>query len=191
MRKAPESWLLQDSGYNWSDPKSRDAFATAEFINWTTAQRDLVLKADPDVYPRNMYMLPVGTKWMSKAGYPSYTCPNVLVVNTSRRLTLIGDAAHLMTPFAGEGVNLAMLDAFTLAEAIVVALRSDGKESGGGVRSQLAHATSSYETQMYKYVLPKAQETEGNLKALFGPGGAKAMIAAMGPPPGEEGHGPH
>jgi 2-polyprenyl-6-methoxyphenol hydroxylase-like FAD-dependent oxidoreductase len=52
----------------------------------------------------------------------------------------MGDAAHLMTPFAGVGVNVAMEDALELSEALGQA------QSMGSV----AEALQSYEVKMWK-----------------------------------------
>ncbi|MFL9829690.1 NAD(P)/FAD-dependent oxidoreductase [Flavobacterium sp. ST-87] len=54
------------------------------------------------------------------SGYPVYDrkLPDAELLKKSAKVTLIGDAAHPMSPFKGQGANQALLDALALARAI-------------------------------------------------------------------------
>lgn len=63
----------------------------------------------------------------SRAAFPLYL--QHATAYTAPRLALIGDAAHTLHPLAGQGVNLGILDAATLAEVILDAYNL-GKDIG-------------------------------------------------------------
>ncbi|KAF2120146.1 hypothetical protein BDV96DRAFT_595722 [Lophiotrema nucula] len=73
-----------------------------EISDWAPELRQLIEKAEGPVRARNLYMLPVGCRFEHQEG-----------------VAVLGDAAHVMTPFAGIGVNTAFCDALLLADQII------------------------------------------------------------------------
>jgi 2-polyprenyl-6-methoxyphenol hydroxylase-like FAD-dependent oxidoreductase len=97
----PISWV-KDCGIDSKDPAVVRSVLLEEYKDWAPELKKLIETCDDDVELRVLYMLPVGLRWPPRPGF-----------------ALIGDAAHLMTVFAGEGVNVALLDALELAESII------------------------------------------------------------------------
>jgi 2-polyprenyl-6-methoxyphenol hydroxylase and related FAD-dependent oxidoreductases len=106
---------------------------------------------------RPLYTLPIGVSWEHK--------PNA---------TLIGDAAHLMCPWAGEGVNLAMWDSLLLAHAIIKAY-SVSKNGNSSFQAVLDPLMKEFEEEMFVRTGEKAEETYSNGQMLFGEDGATAF----------------
>ena len=91
-----------------SDAQVRDR-AASELAGWAPVWLEMIAAAEP-IAIRPLYSLPVGHRWETRPG-----------------ISLIGDAAHLMTPFGGEGANCAMADGADLA--IVLAQASDWRRA--------------------------------------------------------------
>jgi len=68
------------------------------------------------------------------SGYPVYDRPLLTaeLLEKGKKVTLIGDAAHPMSPFKGQGANQALLDALALARGISIGCRplSQWREAG-------------------------------------------------------------
>jgi len=66
--RVPETWS-KDCDIDWtqSEPAKKELI-DGYFEDWDQGAKDLILKSDPDVIPRPMYMLPVGFKWTPRSG---------------------------------------------------------------------------------------------------------------------------
>lgn len=127
------------------DLERNRAAALARLDGWHPLIREAVSRAGGGTAARGLYMLPVGFRFAHARG-----------------VTVVGDAAHLMTPFAGEGVNVGMEDARRLAGAIVAAAAAgeDGPVAlDGGV--------AAFEADMFARAAGFAALTEAMLRHWF------------------------
>jgi 2-polyprenyl-6-methoxyphenol hydroxylase-like FAD-dependent oxidoreductase len=141
----PEDWL---SSMDMSDPQSTKARVAAEFADWAPELRALLADSENDAVVRAISVLPSDHRWQRVPG-----------------VTLLGDAAHLMSPFAGEGANLAMFDGAELARAIV--------EHSGDSEAALA----AYEKALFPRSAAAAEEAARNLQLCFGDDAPHGLLA--------------
>lgn len=120
---------------------------------------DAVSNPDGKLAINAMHMLPVGHKWDNKPG-----------------VTLVGDAAHLMPPWAGEGVNLAMWDCRDLSRVIAKAVEANDADAAS-FQKTLEPLMKEFEGTMLSRAGEKAEETMVNMEMMLGgEDGASNMV---------------
>ncbi len=103
------------------------------------------------VIPRPIYCIRLDQTWPPQ--------PNI---------TMLGDAAHVMPPFAGEGANMAMLDALELSESLT-----------SGQHDALQSAIAFYENSMCKRAAIAVQQSLDNGERMHSDGALGKMLAVF------------
>ena len=99
------------------------------------------------------------------SGYPVYDRDllKMELLEQGKQITLIGDAAHPMSPFKGQGANQALLDALALARAISNGCRPRSQWRTSGIRNTVL---SQFETEMLARTASKVIESAEAAKFL-------------------------
>lgn len=142
---------MHSSGIDFKQPTQVLAWFKDTFAGWDPVWQTLLDNDKVSLVPRPQYSMPVDQHWEAK--------PNI---------TLLGDAAHVMPPYAGEGVNMAMLDALELSEC----LTSNAFDT---LRAAIAH----YETNMRSRASAVAQVTLDQTEALHREGALEYLLEMM------------
>lgn len=92
------------------------------------------------------------------SGYPVYDRDLLTpeLFNTLGNTTLIGDAAHPMSPFKGQGANQALLDALSLAREIYKKCNAKSNWRENGIRQS---ALIDFESEMMKRSAVKVEDS--------------------------------
>ncbi|WBP90336.1 FAD-dependent oxidoreductase [Kitasatospora cathayae] len=143
VRMSPD-WL---EGIDFTTPDAAKSAVLEQFADWHPSLRALVADADGPLVPRPIVALPVGHRWEHVPG-----------------VTLLGDAAHVMSPFAGEGANNAMQDAAGLARAIL--------DHPGDTETALVR----YEQAMFPRAEAAAADSAANLALCFAADAPQGLV---------------
>jgi 2-polyprenyl-6-methoxyphenol hydroxylase-like FAD-dependent oxidoreductase len=139
--KKPKEWGRDE--LNLQDTEQISAFLLNRFADWDERYKQLFRSTSSFViWPTRK--IPLEKPWKNNHLLP---------------ITLIGDAAHIMPPFAGQGVNTGLLDALVLSESLT-----------NGKHNTIAAAFNNYEQSMFVYATAAQVETDKNEKEMHDPG---------------------
>jgi p-hydroxybenzoate 3-monooxygenase len=99
------------------------------------------------------------------------------------RVFLTGDAAHLITPAGGKGMNLAIQDAVELAHGLIERFGSAGDgtrlEAYSATRLPAIWRTQAFSNWMLRLILAGSDTADGERTATFGRGLREGWVTAL------------
>jgi 2-polyprenyl-6-methoxyphenol hydroxylase-like FAD-dependent oxidoreductase len=148
MGTKPDGGILFYAGVKTSDPNAKQDLEAAN----TAEKRVAWFHANFEGYSE--LFAPLFAKASSLVWRPLLVCPADQHWNPKPTATLIGDAAHVMPPYAGEGVNMAMLDALVLSRELLS-------------KEDTADAIAAYEAEMFARMQGMTQDTMSNTEMFY------------------------
>ena len=130
----PKEWVLENE-LDFKNTESISMFLSNMFSNWDERYKQL-FRSTSFFVGLPARKLSLDNPWKNNRPLP---------------ITLIGDAAHLMPPFAGEGLNMGLMDTSILSDNLT-----------NGKFETIPAAIKDYEQKMFVYATQAQQETTKN-----------------------------
>lgn len=133
--KKPEEWNT-GKGLDFQDTQRIVEILTNRLSNWSKKYKKLICSTTFFVG------LPIRIFPLNKEPWKN---------NRPLPITLIGDAAHLMPPFAGQGVNIGLMDTLILSDNLI-----------NGKFETIQSAIDDYEQKMFDYAIEAQMDSTQN-----------------------------